>query len=184
MEDFMKKSPFIFAAAALLIAPVSRALDVPPSESAPLPTVTDVVSKMTVVVDDLSKTKTGESVQTEQKRVVRDLDRIIAALEKECQGCKNGIKRNNPRVPMQDSLIRQGPGGIGDLVDPRQSEKDWAKLSGRERDRILQSMSEGFPPEYRTVLERYYRRLAAEKTVPSGPAASDSKATGAENDKP
>jgi hypothetical protein len=29
-------------------------------------------------------------------------------------------------------------------------------------------MSEGFPPEYRTVLERYYRRLAEEKTVPSG----------------
>ena len=29
-------------------------------------------------------------------------------------------------------------------------------------------MSEGFPPEYRTVLERYYRRLAEEKTAASG----------------
>ena len=37
-------------------------------------------------------------------------------------------------------------------------------------------MSEGFPPEYRLVLERYYRRLAEEKTVAdrSRPAASQS----------
>ena len=64
----------------------------------------------------------------------------------------------------------RGTGGIGSLVNPAESNKDWAKLSDRERDRILQSMSEGFPPEYRTVLERYYRRLAEEKTVPTGAA--------------
>jgi hypothetical protein len=75
---------------------------------------------------------------------------------------------------MPDSMIGRGPGGIGALVDPRQSEKDWAKLSARERDRILQSMSEGFPPEYRQVLERYYRRLAEEKTA--GPGAAPAPA--------
>ena len=64
-------------------------------------------------------------------------------------------------------MIRSGTGGIGDLVEPGESSKDWAKLSGRERDRILQSMSEGFPPEYRLVLERYYRRLAEEKAAPA-----------------
>ena len=64
---------------------------------------------------------------------------------------------NNPEDPMKDSMIRKGMGGIGNLTNPEESNKDWAKLSGRERDRILQSMSEGFPPEYRVVLERYYR---------------------------
>ena len=68
---------------------------------------------------------------------------------------------------MADSMISRGTGGVGALVDPRESQKDWAKLSNRERDRILQSMSEGFPPEYRQVLERYYRRLAEEKTASS-----------------
>jgi hypothetical protein len=29
-------------------------------------------------------------------------------------------------------------------------------------------MSEGFPPEYRQVLERYYRRLADEKAAAAG----------------
>jgi hypothetical protein len=61
---------------------------------------------------------------------------------------------------------------MGDLADPTVSNKDWAKLSGRERDRILQSMSEGFPPEYRTVLERYYRRLAEEKSAPASGAGA------------
>ena len=119
---------------------------------------------MTGVAGELAKTDTGEPVQEQQKVIVRDLDELIASLEKECEACKNGMKRNNPRNGMNDSMISRGTGGIGTLVEPSASEKDWAKLSGRERDRILQSMSEGFPPEYRLVLERYYRRLAEEKT--------------------
>ena len=83
-----------------------------------------------------------------------------------------------------DSMIHGGTGGIGDLVDPAESAKDWAKLSARERDRILQSMSEGFPPEYRTVLERYYRRLAEEKTAaPAGDAAQPKEAAPASDKK-
>jgi hypothetical protein len=38
-------------------------------------------------------------------------------------------------------------------------------------------MSEGFPPEYRLVLERYYRRLAEEKTVAAGADRSQAKST-------
>jgi len=76
---------------------------------------------------------------------------------------------------MDDSRIGRGTGGIGDLVNPGDSAKDWAKLSDRERDRILQSMSEGFPPEYRLVLERYYRRLADEKRGPAAGAPAEAK---------
>ena len=82
---------------------------------------------------------------------------------------------------LADSVIRGGTGGIGSLVNPAESNKDWTKLSDRERDRILQSMSEGFPPEYRTVLERYYRRLADEKTA--SPAGGTSKAKAKEAQK-
>jgi hypothetical protein len=66
--------------------------------------------------------------------------------------------------------LRQGEGGMGALIDKAEIEKDWGKLTTRERDRILQSMSEGFPPEYRTVLERYYKRLAEEKSGAAGKA--------------
>jgi hypothetical protein len=165
----------IVATSALLTVLAVRASAEPPPGSAPVPTVPAIVSQMSVVTVDLSKTKTGEPVQTEQKRVLRDLDTLIAELEKQSERMGKGVNYN-PRIPAPDSTIRRGAGGIGDLVDPRESDKDWAKLSTRERDRIIQSMSEGFPPEYRTVLERYYRRLAAEKTVPSG-GASEMKAS-------
>jgi hypothetical protein len=143
--------------------------------------IADVSGKMTHVAGDLAKTVTGEPVQTRQKEIVKDLDDLIAALEKECQACKNGIKRNNPRQGLPDSVIRMGTGGIGDLVNPQEGNKDWAKISPRERDRIIQSMSEGFPPEYRLVLERYYRRLAEEKSVKAGAEATSPKADSAQS---
>jgi hypothetical protein len=133
--------------------------------------ITPIAGKMSGVAGQLSEQKTGRPVQAKQSEIVQDLDTLIAELEKQCQACRNGIKRNNPTRPLADSVIRSGTGGIGDLSNPAETEKDWAKLSPRERDRILQSMSEGFPPEYRTVLERYYRRLAEEKTVAPGPAS-------------
>ena len=124
----------------------------------------EIAGKMGGVVDHLSHKQTGEPVQGDQKAIVQDLDTLIASLEKECQNCRGGVKRNGGR-PAGDSMISRGPGDMGPLINPEEGGKDWGKLSDRERDRILQSMSEGFPPEYRTVLERYYRRLAEEKSA-------------------
>jgi hypothetical protein len=131
------------------------------------PRADEIAGKMGGVVDELGRKKTGEPVQAVQKTIVRDLDALIAELEKQAQAARNGIKRNDPRDGMRDSTISAGTGGIGTLVNPDDGGKDWGKLSDRERDRILQSMTEGFPPEYRTVLERYYRRLAEEKSAKS-----------------
>jgi len=139
------------------------------------PAAAAITGKMAVVTDELNRKETGKPVQTEQKTIVQDLDKLIASLEKQCQACRGGMKRNNPTRGMADSTISSGTGGIGALVNPSQNGKDWGKLSGRERDRILQSMSEGFPPEYRTVLERYYRRLAEEKGGLASGAAPESK---------
>ncbi len=139
-------------------------------------TAVEIANKMAGVVDNLGNKQTGEPVQTEQKVIISELDELIASLEKQCQNCKNGIKRNNPKSGMADSTISSGTGGIGDLTNPNDGGKDWGKLSDRERDRILQSMSEGFPPEYRTVLERYYRRLAEEKSAKSKDAAKPATA--------
>ncbi len=147
------------------------------------PPAVAITGKMAGVTDELNRKHTGTPVQSEQKAIVSELDKLIASLEKQCEACKNGMKKqNNPKVGMRDSLIRYGTGGIGDLVDPKESGKDWAKLSTRERDRILQSMSEGFPPEYRMVLERYYRRLAEEKGGSAAAAAPQAKEADAPKD--
>jgi len=145
---------------ALLVAapaPVGEIISGSPSP------VTDITRKMTLVSFKLAQEDTGEPVRKKQSEILSDLDELIAALEKECAACRGGIKRNNPSKPMADSMLSRGLGGIGALVPPEGGSEDWSSLSERERDRILQSMSEGFPPEYRTVLERYYRRLAEER---------------------
>jgi hypothetical protein len=157
----------MFAAVVMFPCLAATALAGAPTKKSSQGPVSSITHKMTGVAVDLGKTQTGEPVQAKEKEVINDLDELIAQLEKECQACKNGIKKNNPNRGLPDSVIRSGTGGIGDLVAPGESNKDWAKLSGRERDRILQSMSEGFPPEYRLVLERYYRRLAEEKAAPA-----------------
>jgi hypothetical protein len=181
--EVMRSDLAVLGTAALAFFTSCPAFAAGPDTPAPVPTVPQISSKMTVVVGDLVKTKTGEPVQKQQKAILRDLDDLIAALERQCAACRNGIASNNPRRPAPDSNPHGGTGGIGDLVDPRMSEKDWAKLSSRERDRILQSMSEGFPPEYRTVLERYYRRLAEEKTIKAGEDRPQPKSA-AETSKP
>ena len=162
----MSRSLRLLAAAAVFACLAAVSFGAPTKKPSQGP-VSKITYKMTGVARDLGKTQTGEPVQVKEKAVISDLDELIAELEKQCAACKNGVKRNNPSRPLPDSVIRSGTGGIGDLVAPGESAKDWAKLSGRERDRILQSMSEGFPPEYRLVLERYYRRLAEEKAAPS-----------------
>ena len=165
MGDAMKRSLRVLGTATLMSCLPGAAFAAGPTTSSTPPSMSVISYKMGGVAGDLSKKETGEPVQKQEKRIVRDLDVLIAALEKECENCKGNSAIEQSQEARADSMIHGGTGGIGDLVDPGQSAKDWAKLSARERDRILQSMSEGFPPEYRTVLERYYRRLAEEKTA-------------------
>ncbi len=152
----MKRNSSMLFATALLAFSLQPAFGGDPPAAA-------IATKMAGVTDELNRKETGKPVQTEQKAIVGELDALIASLEKQCEKCRGGLKGNNPRIGMRDSMISSGTGGVGALVNPAENGKDWAKLSGRERDRIVHSMSEGVPPEYRTVLERYYRRLADEK---------------------
>jgi hypothetical protein len=173
----MGRSLRIFAAAVVVPCLAGAAVAGAPTKKPSQGPVSKITGKMTGVAVDLGKTQTGEPVQTREKAILGDLDELIAELEKQCAACRGGIKNNKAMRPMTDSMIRNGTGGIGDLINPGESNKDWAKLSSRERDRILQSMSEGFPPEYRVVLERYYRRLADEKAAPASGADAKPKAT-------
>ena len=69
---------------------------------------------------------------------------------------------------------------MGQLHSTRQQGDKWGQLPAHERDRILQSLTEGFPPHYQNILEAYYKRLAEEKpkgddagaATPSGPATA------------
>jgi hypothetical protein len=177
LEVMMRRNLCSLMAGGLLVFVLQPALAV-----AADPQPAAIAAKMAGVTDELNRNDTGKPVQTEQKAIVDDLDTLIASLEKMYDNNNGNLKSNRPRRGMDDSRISRGTGGVGTLVEPNDEGKDWGKLSARERDRIIQSMSEGFPPEYRTVLERYYRRLADEKGAPVAGAAAEKKEGAASKD--
>jgi hypothetical protein len=140
------------------------------SQDDPLAKITE---SMSAVVTDLSKDQTDKPVQDKQGKILKDLDAVIHELEQQAGGGgggksgKNGNKgmTSRPSSPMKDSNIVGGPGGEGDLNAPKASRKEWAELPPKQRERILQATTEGFPPGFEAVLQSYYRRLAEERVV-------------------
>lgn len=132
----------------------------------------DVVHEMKSAGDHLAKKVTDKPTQKSQQDAVAKLDALIEELEKERQQMGQGANPN-PTRPAMASNVRNGPGGMGDLHGARMQGDRWGELPPHERDRILQSLTEGFPPHYQAVLEAYYKRLAVEKK------GEDPDATGA-----
>ena len=122
-----------------------------------------------------------------QRRVVAELEKLIAQMEKQCQGgqCdkpkdgkKQASKRSKPKpggakpggktakasqAAARESTTRMGsaPAGKGAFATPDDLMKAaWGHLPERVRERMLQSSSDEFLPEYREEIEAYYRRLA------------------------
>ena len=65
---------------------VAAAPDVVACSSPPFgaePPAAAIAAKMAGVTDELNRNETGKPVQTEQKAIVRDLDELIASLEKQ-----------------------------------------------------------------------------------------------------
>lgn len=130
----------------------------------------DITQHMKVAANHLSKKATDKPPQQAQEEAVAKLDTLIAELEKERQSMGNG-SNPNPSRPATASNIRSGPGGMGDLHGTRDQGDRWGQLPARERDRILQSLTEGFPAHYQAILEAYYKRLAVEKRADDSDAA-------------
>lgn len=140
----------------------------PPAAEDP---IGSIEAQMKDVGSDLAAMKTDSPVQARQQQVVASLDVLIKELEQQCKGSGGG-SNPNPTKPMNRSIIAKGPGGSGPLHDAAEGTRVWGQLPPRERERILQSQTEGFPPGYESVLANYYRRLAQEQVVADGNAGS------------
>ena len=129
---------------------------------------------MVDVIDDLANGETHTPAHVTEPKILSRLDVLIKVLEKQCKGGKPG---GNPNSPLRRSVLAGGPGGIGDMNAPRSSRRKWAELTPKERERILQSRTEGFPAGYEEILGEYYRRLATEDSVRAiAPAAAKATA--------
>ncbi|QDV16289.1 hypothetical protein Pan153_09160 [Gimesia panareensis] len=127
---------------------------------------TDVKS----VIDDFDHGQTKKPAKTTQPRIITRLDTLIEMLEKSCKK-GGGAAGANPSRPANSSTLGKGPGGQGDLRAPDKKGRNWADLTPKQREKILQSRTEGFPPGYEDILADYFRRLARnqdlKKTEPS-----------------
>ncbi len=135
----------------------------------------DIAHDMKVAAGHLSKKTTDKPAQHPQEEAVAKLDKLIAELEKERQSMGSGSSAN-PTRPATASKIMSGPGGMGDLHGTRDQGDRWGELPAHERDRILQSLTEGFPAHYQAILESYYKRLAVEKRAEEPESALPAKA--------
>ena len=127
----------------------------------------------------------GNATQTLQKSIMDRLDeaiRVAAARRRptrsqsrQTQGDKrrsqgSGRKRNT--ASPSDRNARQGTGAsipgkdgaaMGDsrstLGDLHEGRRSWGQLPQRDRDEIIQGISDGFLERYRLWIERYYRAL-------------------------
>ncbi len=125
------------------------------------------------IYGDLSATKTDKPVQDKQAKVVDRLNQLIAMLEKQKSGNGRSSSRN-PTKPRADSVIANGPGGQGPMIDPKAGEKQWGQLPPKQREQILQSKTDGFPAGYEAMLQSYYQRLAREQMADSEKPAANS----------
>jgi hypothetical protein len=119
-------------------------------------------TQMGDVISDLADGETTTPAESTEPRIISRLDVLIEMLERQCKAGKGG---GNPNSPLRRSVLAGGPGGQGDLNAPRRSNRKWAELTAKERERMLQSRTEGFPAGYEEILGEYYRRLATEESV-------------------
>lgn len=153
-------------------------------ENKPADLMGDIVADMKVATNWLAKLTTDLVTQKPQQDAVEKLDALIADLEKECDKCKGCRSSANPTRPLRDSVVKGGPGGMGKLHAAEEQGKHWADLPPHERERILQSMTEGFPAHYQNVLEAYFKRVAEEKPVKQEEASSTSRGADGSSGKP
>ena len=123
-----------------------------------------LAGEMDAVSDRLQRDETDEAVQQRGGEVVEKIDHLIQLAEQMGQSAGGGQGAGQGMAqghnPGDASTLAPGPGGMGELVDPREGGGDWANLPDSERQRILQSRTEGFPPGFEDVLSEYYSRLA------------------------
>jgi hypothetical protein len=124
-----------------------------------------------------------------QQQAIDEIDAMIAKLQKQCEQCGGQCKKpstasSKPSKPGDKTGAKPGEAGaaataktaasqraaIGNLV------KDlWGQLPQRQREELLQPLSEEFLPEYAADIEEYFRALAeTPENVSLGPPEESS----------
>jgi hypothetical protein len=118
----------------------------------------------------IEQTRVDNTTYKMQHEIVARLDELIRELEKPGSGDgdlpipepRRRMKKGGPNSdkPMEDSEPATN-GGKGDVFEQKlRGLGDWGKLPERERAKAMQGLIRDLPPQYRQIIEDYFRALA------------------------
>jgi hypothetical protein len=134
----------------------------------------------------LRRTETGEETQQLQRKIVDDLEKLIAQIEQQQQQRRQSQsqqQKNSPSQPQpgqpkpqpgqqqqceqESSKARDSQQGTRSTANRKADpgnlksllEKAWGSLPERERQAVMQSSVDDFPTKYQAVIEEYFKTL-------------------------
>ncbi len=134
----------------------------------------------------LKEADSGEQTQEMQRKIVEDLDKLIAQIEKQqqqkSQSQSQSKKPNSPQQGKKQPAKQPKPGDqpgqeaekptdSGDQLANRKNEKPttgklqdmlekvWGELPERQRQDVMQASFDDFPAKYQYVIEEYFKTL-------------------------
>lgn len=145
--------------------------------------LTEVVERMADSAKRLQEQDPGAITQETQRRIILNLDSLIALAQKQQQGGGGGGSKPRPGDKRQQNPGNNSgkgphnPGGSnpatesqlpGGSSDPAQSNgqdiheksQEWGHLPERDRDLIINGVKEEPLPAYRQAVQQYYKALA------------------------
>jgi tetratricopeptide (TPR) repeat protein len=120
----------------------------------------NLADRMKKVGRDLKKQKTNDPIQVEQKEMTEELQQLIEMYEereRQSSGPPNG---NGPSSnPANQSQLTEGEGRIGNLEKRVSLNDRWGDMKDKDRKEIESAVQNNLPPQYRKLLEEYYKKL-------------------------
>ncbi|MBA4018865.1 MAG: hypothetical protein C0483_16985 [Pirellula sp.] len=133
----------------------------------------------------LKEADSGEQTQEMQRKIVEDLDKLIAQIEKEQQQkSQSQSQSKKPNAPQQGKQQPKQPKpgnqpgqeadkptDSGDQLTDKKNEKPnagklqdmlekvWGELPERQRQDVMQASFDDFPAKYQYVIEEYFKTL-------------------------
>jgi len=159
-----------------------------PVSSDPLTRVSERMRQVEIRIADQN---TATETQQIQKKIISELDILIAQMEKQCQQSSGGKPKSKPKPnqqkkpepkPNQGEATQQASDDpASESTDRVQSAEDiqtkmeelevlvkkvWGHLPPRVREQMQNAESERILPQYESLIEAYYQRLAEDQQRP------------------
>ena len=109
---------------------------------------------------DIRKQKTDKPVQVDQEKYIEQLDELIEQFEereRQSSGPASGLGPSNN--PADSSALPEGESTVGNLNNRPTLADRWGDMKDRDREKIESEVQNALPPQYRKMLEEYYKKL-------------------------